>query len=883
VTAFTDPVTGQYQLRAPSTGSYTVVISPITQGYEPVSKKLTVGAKGATWDVSDPVNEVTCTAPGYQRVVTMTQDFADPTKPAGWTVDTTADPQNAWIFDGAEASLGGNGPVPNQTGGSGTNYAMAYENTTGESDTALVSPELTLSSSPDPVLSFDQADFPPSGSQQLVEVSGDGGTTWTREWADTPSTNSGSISVPLPQAARKSSVRVRFLYTDTGGDGANVGAYWQVDDLTVASCSPETGALLVGRVTDANTGLSLNGATVSSSSRPGQSSTTAATPGNAAVGGGLYRLFSSMTGRRAFTASQAGYVSRTSSMTVRAGQVTQASFRLDAGRVAVTSAPVTATATLGSRATATVTVRNTGTAAAVATITPTWSAGSALPAAGSAGARQGAPLQRVSLGGHFVPSVAALDGAAHATARPASAPAAGPEPAPGAFPQDTASNAAAADPVTGKIYVVGGSDDSDAATTGAYVLNPATGRWTALPPLSHARAGAQAAFIGGRLYVTGGYDDSSAGNPVPFTEIFDPSADRWLTGASVPDVYYGAATAVLDGKMYVVGGCAVTPSFCGQDTVQVYSPGSNEWSLAAPYPAQVGFLACGGIGGELYCAGGTNDLTGSTTSGYAYNPGTNSWSPIPDMPIDLWGGAYAAANGQLLISGGITDESSVVTNQGYAFDPGTDTWSRLPNTSGDPAYLGGSACGLYRIGGLDGAEDPPFPTTTVASLPDYDGCGGQPWLSVSSSQLTLAPGQAKTVTVTMNAATKLILQPGTFAAALQVSDAATPYPSQDLQVRLTATPPATWGKIAGTLTGQSCNGGTAPLTAVTVQISGRHGSWFPATDSRGHYVFWLNKNNTPVTVITAPADWQPQYATATVRPRGTVTRNFALAPVGNCS
>jgi hypothetical protein len=73
------------------------------------------------------------------------------------------------------------------------------------------------------------------------------------------------------------------------------------------SCDKVGGGLVLGRVTDANTGAGVNGATVTSVDVPADSATSAAAPGDPNLGDGFYRLFSSATGSHAFTATRRAY------------------------------------------------------------------------------------------------------------------------------------------------------------------------------------------------------------------------------------------------------------------------------------------------------------------------------------------------------------------------------------------------------------------------------------------------------------------------------------------------------------------------------------------------------------------------------------------------
>jgi N-acetylneuraminic acid mutarotase len=865
--SYTDPATGHYTLQLPAHGSYRIDVDPITPGYQPVAATVTTGAAGLTRDIADPIDQAACTAPGYRYAANLSEDFSGKAKPAGWTVVTTASPHNTWLF-------GQPGGWANSTGGTG-NYAAAYEQQPiRPANTYLITPVINLSANPDPELQFDSftlnyGNIPPQ-QNEAVQLSVDGGKTWTTAWSGTATP--GHVVLPLPQAAGQASVRVRLHYTDPPASAQSV-IFWQVDDVTVGRCAAVPGGLVVGRVTDANTGRPVDGATVTGGT-PARSAVTVATPADPAAGGGLYWLFASPAGRDPFTVTAPGYQRATFPVTVRDGQVTQAGFRLDAGRLALPAGPVTVTARIGGRAAATVTVRNTGTGPASVAIFQTWPSGFTPLGAPAA---PGAPLRRIR--GHFSPRLplpagraSAAGHAARAGHTAAAAGSDGPWVPLAHYPVPVEGAAAAADPATGAVYVVGGETASE-------VLDPRTGQWTALPAMSYARYAPQAVFLAGRLYVTGGFDDQ--GNPVPSTEVYDPGLRRWSPAASVPLAYYGAGVAALDGKMYLVGGCDPDTGQCGENNVQVYNPATNTWAAAAPYPSPVSYLSCAGIAGRVYCAGGVSDFTGSASAGYVYNPHANTWSAIPHLPIDLWGSDYAAASGQLLISGGITAQSTVLTNQGYAFSPATDAWTPLPNAPGDPVYLGAGACGFYRIGGQGGTNDNPTVSASVAQLPGYGGCGGPSWLTARPSQLTLAPGHSAKVTVLLNAASPSVTQPGTYTATLQFTSD-NPYPALTLTVRLTATAPASWGQLAGTVTGRSCKRHAMPLPGATVQVNGAHGTWTLTTGENGRYALWLDKDNGPVTLIVSQPGWQSQVTTARIKAQATTARNFTLTPATSC-
>jgi N-acetylneuraminic acid mutarotase len=384
-----------------------------------------------------------------------------------------------------------------------------------------------------------------------------------------------------------------------------------------------------------------------------------------------------------------------------------------------------------------------------------------------------------------------------------------------------------------------------------------------------------AAFVRDKLYVVGGW--GADGEPVQSLEIYDPATNTWTLGASSPGAFAASGVAVLGGKMYVVGGCEAAS--CGKQDVRVYDPATNAWSQAADYPLATSWLACGGLLAKVYCAGGTDDNV-DTRKGFGYDPASNTWSPIADVPIDLWAMGYVGTADALLVSGGVTDNASTLTNQGFAYSPGANAWTATAN-SNNTVYRAGSACGFYKIGGSVGNFNA---VARSEVLPGFDQCGSAtdvPWLSVTPTSFTLAPGATVKLTLTLDASsTTVISQPGDFAAKLTFSTD-TPYQVTPTSVTMTVTPPNTWSKISGTVTGASC-AGTVPIAGATVQIDTWAAHYTLFTDLNGNYSYWLDRRNNPLTLIVAKDSWQPQTRTVKITAGVVTIANWNLAPVRAC-
>ncbi|WP_020577454.1 S8 family serine peptidase [Actinopolymorpha alba] len=770
-TFMTAPATGRYSLSLPAGATYTLTIDPDYPGYETVTDKVTVGSTSVTHDIAVPVDAQACTAPGYHY--TYDGAFADFTTglPAGWSVVDNNGSGEVWRFDDPYDR-------GNRTGGDGA-FAIAQSSGHATLDSTLSTPVVDLRGQRAPEIRFRQ-DFYPLVGVSEVDLSTDGGKTWENVLRQTTSAR-GPVekAIAIPQAADQPDVRVRFRYSNAQYNSR----FWQLDDIVVGTryCSPKPGGLVLGHVRDRNTGDPVNGATISSKERPLETAESRATPDDPNLPDGFFWMYSSLTGKREFTAVADSYQTHTLKVAVVDGGAAQPAFRLPAGRLSVKPADIVATVRSGRTTTGTFVVTNTGSAPAkvefsegaggrvplAASRTP-GSGGKASTAAGSA---TGDGPEVVRLKGDFTPLPFAR--AKSATRAAGSGPAAGPWIDLANYPTRIMDNLVSE--LDGRIYSVGGVDGIDVTAKG-FRYDPATRAWTEIAPLPQGRENPAGAFIDGILYVTGGWEPGP--RSLKTTIAYDPATDTWTSRASAPVATAGAGRAVLDGKLYVIGGC--TNACDGQD-VQRYDPATDTWELLAEYPNPAGHLACAGIDGKILCAGGVRRGGTVWKNTYAYDPAANTWTRRADLPLPIYGSASTASYGQLHVSGGTTGE--VITNEGFSYEPDTDTWSGLPPAR-TIAYRGGSACGLYRVGGSVASGF--VPTVAAEVLPTYGNCApvDLAWLSLDTTSVTLGPGKQVRVRVRLDAGDT---SPGAHRGGVWIKED-TPYLVEPVNVTMTVAP-----------------------------------------------------------------------------------------------
>ncbi|WP_377271701.1 carboxypeptidase regulatory-like domain-containing protein [Peterkaempfera sp. SMS 1(5)a] len=765
----TDPVTGRYAVRLPDDGNYKLHVSTALPGYETADDSVAVGTSDVRHDLTLSVDANNCLAQGYhftyKGTTTGFEGWPGGTPQDGWTVTDDSGSGVTWRFDDP-AGAG------NDTGGTGQFAEVdSVDATTDDLEaTSLVSPPLDLSGNTKPIITFDSSFMTHHyTSDAYVEVSLDGGETWTSVWYTAAVPSSGPETISIPQAAGKSDVRVRFRYR------ASHSWYWKVDNVFIGdrSCDAVAGGLVAGTVDDANTGKALSGATVSVAGTPTATTTD-----------GAYELFAPASaadgsGRTALGVVDGAYTGSTAKVAVARDQVTRKDWRLGAGRISVSGGPLRATQPLGRSTTRTVTLRNTGTAPVHVVLNP--QEGSYTPDSHSGGAAKlgsGAPIRHVA--GDFTRGSLLAGGT-----RPATVPTSSTEASTvagttawmptDALPEVVQDNGSVT--LDGKVYTFGGYNEG-LLHFKAYVHDPATGGWQRLANMPQALEKPGVEAIGGEIYVVGGWNSDHGVSAATYR--YDPKHDSWSSVAPLPSGVVTGGTAVLGGRLYVVAGCGGNCDPASQATY-VYDPRSDAWSQVADYPITDQWLSCAGIDGQVVCAGGTDPVGHEDVAAtYAFDPVTGVWAKRADLPYPDWGMASASSGGRLQLVGGVSNGQ--MTNQTEEYDPVTDSWSALP-AANTPVYRGSGACGMYVVGGADAGNRQ---VSGVEQLPGYGDCGSSDpatWLSAPHS-VTVAPGAAVTVRVTLDAGE--VDQAGTYTSGLTVGTDS-PYGVPALAATMTVT------------------------------------------------------------------------------------------------
>ena len=351
---FTDPVTGEYSLQLLEGQTYTFTVSAVSQGYQDEVRVVIPLVGGGTQDFALQADLVVCSAPGYQLITALglQEDFDTGSLPAGWShLDHTGG--GAWVFDdpGARGNL---------TGGEG-GFAILdsdYYGAGAAQDAELRSPLVDLSGFSQAVLHFNTDFLAYSSEIADVDLSVDGGATWSNLWQKSMTSWRGPAVVALDisaLAAGQPDVKVRFHYYSAEFD-----YWWQVDDVAIGDCRPLPGGLLVGNVRDANTSAPLNAARVVSQDAPQDQALALATPDDPGQEDGFFSLFSALTGLHPFEATYEGYGPIQHAVAILTDGVVRQDFDLPAGQLVADPTGFSVTLKTDEATTRTLTLDNTG-------------------------------------------------------------------------------------------------------------------------------------------------------------------------------------------------------------------------------------------------------------------------------------------------------------------------------------------------------------------------------------------------------------------------------------------------------------------------------------------------------------------------------------------
>jgi len=257
-------------------------------------------------------------------------------------------------------------------------------------------------------------------------------------------------------------------------------------------------------------------------------------------------------------------------------------------------------------------------------------------------------------------------------------------------PMPTARRWAATATVDGKVYAIGGAyfgrgNWVPLNTTEEY--DPKTNTWRERAPMPTPRDIVEAGVIDGKIYVVGGIDDTltlSVAN-----EVYDPATDSWETKAPIPhrDWY---SVAVAHDRLYATNG------YWNFE----YDPSADRWESKALFPMRaMNDPALASLNDTVYAFGGIYYDYSNVT--FAYDPLSDSWSEKQPMPTARVNAAAVAMRDKMYVIGGHVGPNNMVTDAHEEYDSVTDSWEikePMP-TPRDEFNAASTGNAIYAIGG----------------------------------------------------------------------------------------------------------------------------------------------------------------------------------------
>ena len=120
--------------------------------------------------------------------------------------------------------------------------------------------------------------------------------------------------------------------------------------------------------------------------------------------------------------------------------------------------------------------------------------------------------------------------------------------------------------------------------------------WMTGASLPTARSEIAGAALDGKIYVIGGFDNS--GSSSDSVEVYDVISDKWTTGEPLPQPLDHTAVASFDGRLYVVGGGYLDRAGLS-DKLFIYDPSTKSWIEGANLPSPRGALTANFVNGIL--------------------------------------------------------------------------------------------------------------------------------------------------------------------------------------------------------------------------------------------------------------------------------------------
>jgi N-acetylneuraminic acid mutarotase len=154
------------------------------------------------------------------------------------------------------------------------------------------------------------------------------------------------------------------------------------------------------------------------------------------------------------------------------------------------------------------------------------------------------------------------------------------------------------------LHFIGGSDSNRKDANSHWTFTPSAAGpgagWATAAPLPTNRNHLGAVALNGKIWVVGGQQNQDAAEiPQAALEVYDPATDTWAAKTPLPfgRSHIAAATLVVNGRIVTLGGEKTFNSVVAN--VSAYDPATDQWTEMTALPATRNSGVAAFINGEL--------------------------------------------------------------------------------------------------------------------------------------------------------------------------------------------------------------------------------------------------------------------------------------------
>ena len=232
----------------------------------------------------------------------------------------------------------------------------------------------------------------------------------------------------------------------------------------------------------------------------------------------------------------------------------------------------------------------------------------------------------------------------------------------------------------GKIIIVGGVTEKQAALRTVDCYNIGANTWEAFPPLPVGVTGPYVELIDDKIYCIGGTDKKGPKGKISTNQsvVYDFDKRQWLPLPAKPTPCYACGGYFFDRKLFIIGGRDGPEPV---QAVEAFDVDTQQWEKCAPMNAVRVFYSVVGIKDEIYVIGGLVPMVGICKVVEKYSIHEDMWARIKDLSEIRSDSAQGIVGNRVVVTGGLGGEKLRAMATGECIGYRGKRFAKLPETS----------------------------------------------------------------------------------------------------------------------------------------------------------------------------------------------------------